>query len=593
MIRAFAQLKSIYYIYSRFPCLMLPFFLKLKSFAILSVLSLTGVLAAYAQNTTETERLQYARSVLNEGLKNKDSAAIAEGYYLLGKHEVRILNYSEAYRFFYLSLHINEKLNDHYKTGRIYLRLSEVEIEQGNIEKGREYVQQAIDIFEKHKIADGLRSAYHAASVIRSQFDPVDNHHFRMNLNRALQFAREAEKLQASGQTTGEPAGAKFWIGYLYLKSGNPKALNYLEEAVKSVPQYETGTPLLTYSTLLASAYIYFGKTDRAFQVLRHCQQMIDSGLSFSSAVVASHYDTFSSYYQATGDWKNAWIQKETAVKLHLENAKADSKGKVSRWRVQLETEKKDLELKLQKQEIETKQKLINQQQMFTVVAVLLILSLLVTSYFLYVNYKKQRLLSHKNAILVQEQNHRVKNNFQVISSLLNLQSDLLQDEKAKNIFSESRTRIDSMMLLHRQLYEQNHMEMIQMEDLLRDVAASVATTFGIPDFRCEFDIEVKFLRADLARSVGLIVNELMVNSFKHVLKNETSGIKIYTYQKDHNLTLIYKDPGKDDLSGILKDEDKKSFGLHLIDMILFQVNGTLNYRHEDGSVFTITLSNN
>ncbi|MCD8539531.1 MAG: sensor histidine kinase, partial [Leadbetterella sp.] len=245
-----------------------------------------------------------------------------------------------------------------------------------------------------------------------------------------------------------------------------------------------------------------------------------------------------------------------------------------------------------QKQEIESKQTLIGQQRLMVGLSVLFLLILAVLSYFLYKNYAKQKALSRKNSILMHEQNHRVKNNLQVISSMLSLQVDYLNDPESQKVFSESQTRIDCMVHLHRQLYENSGVEHINIRDLLHDVTRSVAFTFGFRDFEAELNLEVEFLKTDTATSIGLVFNELLINSFKYAFTGKKPMAAISSKQSGQHIKIIYRDFGQKDLTEIFKNPAQKSFGLNLVDMILFQINGTLDYSYNNGSVFTISFIN-
>lgn len=558
-------------------------------FQILSAIILIRV--GYAQSDME-DRISYAKGVLNEGLQNNDSVKMAEGYYLLAKRMIDINNLEEAYRLFYLSLKINEKFEDHYKTGRIYMRLAEAELDQGNMKGARQVLNEAIYFFKKHNLQDALLEASMVTGLSYSQFDFNENPYATINPDSALYYFRKREQKALSDKNSMALASARFQIGSVYRYLNDKRAIFYLESAVSIARNDSSLRPAIPYLNGLAEAYIFSGRLSKAKETLAEARNIIEKGPLQTPASVAKHYYTYANYYVATGDWKNAYISRDSASRYLLHLLKSDRAGNISRWRVQLETEKKDLELRLHKQEIENKQSLINQQQLFMGALLLFFVILVFLSYYLYKNYRKQAVLTRKNAVLAQEQNHRVKNNLQVISSMLNLQVDYLNDLKSRKVFSESQTRIDSMVLLHRQLYENDNVEFINIKDLLHDVANSVALTFGSSSVETELNMEVEQLKTDLATSVGLIINELLINSFKYAFHDRPPKVAIRSLQHGARVEIIYQDFGTKDLSGIFSDPDKKGFGLNLVDMILFQINGTLDYRYEAGSVFSFSFLN-
>ena len=547
----------------------------------------------FSQDEVEDERLFYARDILEQGLQNNDSLKIAEGYYLLAKYETRMINYAEAYRLFYLSLRINEDIGDFYKIGRVFLRLAKLELDQGHFENAKVYTNEAVEIFVKHDHQTGLKSTYMLIGDIYSDYaSTYTDANFKNMADSAMMFYRETEKIIIAEDDEKELAKLRWKIGLLYSKLENAEAIPYLEYAVTITQKYTPTSPLVVYQTGLAEAWLLLGKPSNAEAVLSRSQKIIDEGFNIQAITIAGHHAAYSEYYKAIRDWENALYHREEALNAYRLMAKVDRDGNISRWRVRLETEKKDLALKLHSQEIEAKQELIHQQQLFLAILILCFLLLILLSYFLYRNLKKQESLSQKNEVLMREQNHRVKNNLQVISSMLSLQHDYLGDELSKKVFSESRTRIDSMILLHRQLYENGNAESIDIEDFFYDVVNSVALSFGVGRLQTNLSMGVRFLKTDTATAIGVIINELAMNSIKHAFKEKTPLIEISSKQTKNKVEITYKDCGDTDLKEIIGNSDKKGFGLDLINMILFQINGHMKYNYLGGSVFTISFKN-
>lgn len=559
-------------------------------FQILSVLTLIRV--GYAQTDSIEDRIAYAKGVLNEGLKKNDSVKMAEGYYLLAKRMVDVNNLEEAYRLFYLSLKLNEKLENHYNRGRIFMRLSELEIDLGNFEGAKEFREEATLIFKNNNLKEEIKAAHSSLGFPQFQNIYSERQYASLDPDSLLRYFKKQEKEAITQKNNMDLALLRYLIGNVYSELKDKRAITYLESAVNLAKSNQLLRPSVRYYIALASTYILFDQLSKAEVILAESQEIINKGHFQPPSVLSDHYESYSKYYAATGDWKSALIARDSSSRYLRHLIKSDRTGNISRWRVQMETEKKDLELKLNKQEIENKQNLIRQQQLFMRILVVFSLILILLTYYLYKNYRKQAVLTRKNSILVQEQNHRVKNNLQVISSMLNLQVDYLNDLKSKNIFSESQTRIDSMVLLHRQLYENDNVEFINIHDLLHDISQSVALTFGRVSFEIVLNMEVNQLKTDLATSVGLIINELIINSFKYVFIDRPPKIAISSRQNGAFVEISYRDFGTKDLTDLFQYPDLKGFGLNLVDMILFQINGTLDYQYESGSVFSISFLN-
>ncbi|RFS15052.1 histidine kinase dimerization/phosphoacceptor domain -containing protein [Emticicia sp. C21] len=527
------------------------------------------------------------------GTKREDSLSIADASSLHANREASKLNFAEAYRLFYLSLKIYQRYHEHLKTGRIYLSLSYLEAEQNNFEKSKAFLNEAISIFKKYNLPTGMASAYGTASEMYRIRVFTENPSTKASFDSALYYSRILEKKAIADKDEKALANVYLIMGNLYNFKKDKRAISYIESALKIKKKERPDGPLIHYQTNLASAYLISGNKPKAKEVLAESQKIIESKkYPIDTGAIANHDNIYAQYYVAVGDWKNAYDKRESGIRYQQRFAAIDRQGNVSRWEVQMETDKKDLEIKLQKSENENKQKLISQQRYIIGLVTLFFTILTLLSYFLYKNYKKQKLLSQRNAVLIQEQNHRVKNNLQVISSLLNLQAKYLEDTQSKTVFNESQTRLESIVLLHRQLYENDNVESINIEELLQDIANSVALTFGFDHIETNLLMEIKWIKTDVAIAIGLIMNELIINSFKYAFADKEPRIEILSKQNNQQIEITYKDFGSKNLEQTIKGQTNKSFGLKLINMLLFQINGTSTYNYLNGSAFTISFSN-
>ncbi|WP_165372079.1 sensor histidine kinase [Emticicia agri] len=208
--------------------------------------------------------------------------------------------------------------------------------------------------------------------------------------------------------------------------------------------------------------------------------------------------------------------------------------------------------------------------------------------FYLYKLYQKQKLLSEHNAILIQEQNHRVKNNLQIISSLLSLQSNQLSDSKAKQAIDESQLRIEAMAVLHRQLYDTKELDKIDMELFIHNLSDMIFDSYGIEEVELEYHINIRPLKAEKAVFLGLMINELISNACKHAFAEHPAPVlSIDLSEKNHQITMRIKDNGLKSVSF----QKKESFGMKLINMMVNQLDGHLSYEFNNGSTFTFKIA--
>ncbi len=193
--------------------------------------------------------------------------------------------------------------------------------------------------------------------------------------------------------------------------------------------------------------------------------------------------------------------------------------------------------------------------------------------------------------LLLIEIHHRVKNNLQVISGLLELQKEQLVDKKTRDAFSESQSRVGSIALIHQNLYQNENLGNIEFSSFIRDLSSKVAELFENQGNKVTFVIEKKevYLDIDTAVPLGLILNELLTNSYKCFLKGTQENkisIKL-TRTETGTHELLYKDNGP----GLKQEIDfntATSLGLKLIRGLSKQLHGKAKYTFENGSVFTI-----
>jgi two-component system, sensor histidine kinase PdtaS len=142
----------------------------------------------------------------------------------------------------------------------------------------------------------------------------------------------------------------------------------------------------------------------------------------------------------------------------------------------------------------------------------------LVGGFFLYRLAQKLRKRNEEKEFLIKEIHHRVKNNLQVLSSLLNLQAEHIQDENALDAVREGQNRVEAMGLIHKKLYMGDNLASVEMRDYLQNLGDTLLDSFGIYDdqVKIQYDVQPIHLDVDTAIPLGLVINELVTNSLKY-----------------------------------------------------------------------------
>ena len=199
--------------------------------------------------------------------------------------------------------------------------------------------------------------------------------------------------------------------------------------------------------------------------------------------------------------------------------------------------------------------------------------------------------LKEKEALL-KEIHHRVKNNLQIISSLLNLQANAIEDKKISALFQESQNRVRLMSMIHEKLYQSDDVGHVDLGDYIRELCQYLIRSYEIEanQVTLSVDIEDITLNIDTAVSCGLIVNELVSNSLKYAFPEGAAGsIKIKSTRTNKQFfSIIYTDNGIG-LPLSLDIENSKTLGLQLVSSLCEQIGGDLKMIGYAGTEFRLT----
>ncbi|MCB0647742.1 MAG: sensor histidine kinase [Saprospiraceae bacterium] len=193
--------------------------------------------------------------------------------------------------------------------------------------------------------------------------------------------------------------------------------------------------------------------------------------------------------------------------------------------------------------------------------------------------------------LLIQEIHHRVKNNLQLISSLLSLQSRTVNDEKASLALSEGQSRVLSMALIHQNLYKDKVSSGMDVQDYVQQLTQRLLATYGIKPENIELSLDIDPIALDVATLVplGLIINELIANALKYAFEENQKGkIEMTLKQKDGDLLLKLKDDGK----GFPSIGEGDGFGMKLIRALSKKLDADLNVSNDNGASIEMLIKN-
>lgn len=195
--------------------------------------------------------------------------------------------------------------------------------------------------------------------------------------------------------------------------------------------------------------------------------------------------------------------------------------------------------------------------------------------------------------VMLQEIHHRVKNNLQVICSLLNLQSRYIKEPKTLKAFKETQNRVKSMALVHEQLYQSNNLSEIILSDYIKHLTDNLLRAYSVTTkIKCKLEIADFYLDLDTAVPCGLIINELITNAIKYAFDNQQGEILIQAANNDEDSLVLSIGDNGIGIDPNYDPEANKSLGLRLVKSLTEQLQGRYEIATEQniGTKFEFTF---
>ena len=466
--------------------------------------------------------------------------------------------------------------------GNLYAQLSQYS-------KSKEYILLSLEVAKKAGYTIGQ------AVSLRNLAENATN---QDSSYQALAYLHESLKLDSiSGYKIGT-ARAHRNLGYIYLeKKDYPRSIYHFNKALDNIIDDKNHIDL---------GSIYQGLTKVALDQnrLEDAKSYLDLSYEFGKNIDALEYNSdqhelMSAYFSRIGNHRQAYEQLLLFNKSQNSLLNENIANQITGLNIQYETEKKEAEIERLESEDAYKANQLKRQQL-AIVGLLLVLTILGMLWYRIRTQKSQieeqkdvisKALNEKD-ILLREIHHRVKNNLQFVSSLLNLQSRHVEDETALTALKEGQNRVKSMALIHQNLYQEDNLTGIEIKEYLEKLTNSLFSSYNISPDRITLDMDIENVNLDVDTVIplGLIINELISNALKHAFPKETSG-KIIVQLKEENSELVLN--VKDNGVG-LKGEDetllKKSFGYRLINAFKSQLDADLNIDGHQGTAVEMRI---
>ena len=549
-----------------------------------------GLAKWHEDHTVLDSSIVYLKKAISVYEKQKMTKQLADTYLLLVMNYSGTAEYDKGSEAVYKALALYEKTGDQRGIGQCYTKICDLLYYSDSYAEGAEYCQKAIAIQEKNEYEEDLALSYRRLA---------ENQLFLGNLDESLASMNTAINTYKKMGETGPPLLACYnGRGNIY------KYMERYEEAIADYNRCYEGAKaigleryMMPPTANIGHVYILQGKYAEALPYnLRAIEIMKRIG---NTKNLWENYMHVSNIYSELGDYKNALEYHELYKQGHTEYLNTIIARKDSELQVKYETAQKDMEIMDKEAKIAQQRKT---QTLYIVLAGMLAIILFGMFFTLRNIRKKRKALATLNAeldaknkqneLLLKEIHHRVKNNLEMVKSLIALQSAKLEDGASKEAMLASQNRVQSMGIIHQKLYQGENLGSIEMKDYFMNLSEGVLDTFNAEEkVKIECAMDNLNLDVDTAVPIGLIVNELLTNALKYAFpEGEKGKINISLKQENERLFLKVSD------NGIGKTEGSKpkgtGFGTQLIQLLTQQLNGTITEEHINGTTVFFNFKN-
>lgn len=490
------------------------------------------------------------------------------------------------------ALEIHESFGHKEKIANVLNNISRIHIEQKNYLVAIDYAERV------GKIAEPLNDLFLLATVysnLGAAYLNLDS------LEKALEYLSLELDLEREQELGPEIGNVLVQIGTTHRKMGSYQeaedAFTQATEVFSSFEEELAGYPTLLFETgmLYKDQKQYRKAIDQFSSALR----LLQEGLRKTETAMC--YEALAQCYAALGEHGTAYKQQEKYILLKdsiLNKNKVEALAEMEERFKAAKKEKEIFELEAANaiQELS-----LNRQLWIIGLSLGAVILFAIAAVYLYRNNqirrKQNRLLTEQkqeinqknqqNELLLKEIHHRVKNNLQSVSSLLNLQSESIEDEAVRAAVNKGKHRVQSIALLHQRLYQGTNLAAIEMKSYFETLSESLFDAFGIDMDHIHLNIQMEPYEMDIDTAVplGLITNELMTNSLKYAFPDGRKGeilIQLIPNAQEGRILLTVSDDGVGNMT--TEGEAKgTAFGSRLIQLLLLQLEGEMVQHSETG----------
>jgi two-component sensor histidine kinase/Tfp pilus assembly protein PilF len=527
--------------------------------------------------------LDHGKSALSLALSLDYKKGIAQAYNNIGVIYWYQGNYPSALKRHFAALEVREQLKDQKGIAQSYNNIGLVYKEEGAMGDALKNYTAALEIFTALKDPYSIATCYSNIGIIQKS---------QGHYPEALQNYQAALSLRQTLHDQWGIAQSYNNIGNIYNNEGDyDSALESYRAALVIRQEVGDKEGIAVSYVNMGTLYIRMNKPDAS-------RTYLNQALTLSKAIgskewIKESYEELAVLDSIQGNFKDALRNYKlyTAYRDSLNNE--ESKKKSIQSAMQYEFDKKEIENKAEQEKQHTLDEADKRrQQIFIYAAFGLSILVLLSSLFLYNRYQYARKQKQTIELLFKEVHHRVKNNMQVITSLLNLQKSYIDEQRILDIFQDCQNRIYAMAAIHEKLYERDALNSINIQDYIQNLITQLMDTYQLAfEVDCDLLVETETLEVDTLITLGLITNEIISNACKYAFP-VTGKQPVITFRLSKptqtSFLLIIGDNGVG--SKVELNQEHTSFGMELIKILVSQLRGTIQRIPQTGTMYEITF---
>lgn len=297
--------------------------------------------------------------------------------------------------------------------------------------------------------------------------------------------------------------------------------------------------------------------------------------------------------YSKTGQFKNAFDHNQQLIAVKDSLLNKEKAIIISELQTRFETEKKEQQLLLMQQENQLQEANLKQQNAVIALLLIGILLGLVILVLVWINARNTRQSKQRVEMLMRELQHRVKNNLQLLSGIFTLQSRNLKDASAIALAKGSQSRVNAIAMIHRELSGNRVDTRVSMESYVRELVEGLKSAYHYEHTEPLLQFELQDLQLDVEKAMplGLIINELVTNSFKYAFPGTTNPQLRISMKMENEMSLLLQvsDNGHQ-VKDVTYYESTRSFGLNMVRTLVRELRGKLEIHLQNGTHFHLHI---